>query len=97
VAAEPQLSRIVEGLRSLRGRSVTLYGSVTSRVSSVDITGSRATLRDCQDASKAGQADAATGKPKTVGVARSPIQATLERGTDGAWRVTGVSYPGGSC
>jgi hypothetical protein len=97
VAAEPQLSRVVEGLRSLRSQSVTLYGSVTSRVSSVDITGSRATLRDCQDASKAGQADSASGKPKTVGVVRSPIEATLERGSDGSWRVTGVAYPGGTC
>jgi hypothetical protein len=97
VAAEPQLSRVVDGLRSLRSQSITLYGSVTSRVSSVDIAGSRATLRDCQDASKAGQADATSGKPKTVGVARSPIEATLERGTDGSWRVTGVTYPGGTC
>nr|WP_157528217.1 hypothetical protein [Kibdelosporangium sp. MJ126-NF4]CEL17631.1 hypothetical protein [Kibdelosporangium sp. MJ126-NF4]CTQ91141.1 hypothetical protein [Kibdelosporangium sp. MJ126-NF4] len=97
VSADPQLGRVVDGLRSLRSQSLTLYGSVTSRVSSVDIAGDRATLRDCQDASKAGQADAATGKAKTVGVLRSPVEATLDRGNDGSWRVTSLSYPGGTC
>lgn len=97
VAAGAQADRVLEGFRSLRAQSLTLYGAVTAHVSHIDITGDQATVQDCQDASHAGQADVATGKPKTVGVPRSPVSATLMRGADGQWRVTGVSYPGGTC
>jgi hypothetical protein len=97
VAAGAQVDRVVEGFRSLRAQALTLYGSVTPRVSHVDVAGDQATVQDCQDASNAGQADATIGKPKNVGVPRNPITATLTRGSDGQWRVTGVSYPGGTC
>jgi len=54
-------------------------------------------VRDCQDASHSGQADAATGRARTVGVAHNPVEADLVRGADGHWRVSRISYPGGSC
>lgn len=97
VAAGAQADRVLDGLRSLREQSLTVYGSMMPRVSRVDVSGDQATVQDCQDSSHGGQADAATGKPKTVGVPRSPVTATLMRGADGRWRVTGVSYPEGTC
>ncbi|MCK2243699.1 MULTISPECIES: hypothetical protein [unclassified Crossiella] len=97
VAADPQLRRTVQGLGLLREQSVVLYGSTTARITNVELAGDRATVQDCQDGSKAGQADAKTGKPKTVGVARNPVTATMQRGTDGRWRVSDVVFGGGAC
>ncbi|GAA2779271.1 hypothetical protein [Crossiella cryophila] len=97
VAADPQLRRTVQGLGLLREQAVVLYGSTTARITSVELDGDRATVQDCQDGSKAGQADAKTGKPKTVGVERNPVTATMQRGTDGRWRVSDVVFGGGAC
>lgn len=96
IAAEPQRSQLLESFRNLRDRNIQLYGEVVSHVLSIDITGDQARLSDCQDASKAGQADATTGQHKTVGVARNPVSARLVReGTD--WKVAEISYPEGVC
>ncbi|MCO1575184.1 hypothetical protein M8C13_05345 [Crossiella sp. SN42] len=97
VATDPQLTRSVQGLGLLREQSIALYGAPTARITSVDVAGSRATVQDCQDGSKAGQADAKTGKPKTVGVERNPITATLLREGEGRWRVSDVVFGGGAC
>lgn len=61
------------------------------------LDGARAVVTDCQDASHSGQADATSGEPRTVGVARNLTAGTLERGPDGTWRVTRIDYPGGGC
>jgi len=67
-------------------------------VRKIVLTGSgRATVTDCQDASHAGQADARTGKPRSVGVARTWVDATLVLGGDGVWRVSEINYPGSRC
>lgn len=97
VATDPQLSRSLAGIRQLRAQSRTIYGSVSERVSVVDVSGNKATLKDCQDASRSGQADATTGDPKTAGVERNPVTATLVRGADKGWRVSEILYPGGTC
>lgn len=97
VATDPQLSRTLGALREQRAQARTLYGVEVARVTNVDVSGERATVKDCQDASQAGQADANTGDRKTVGVARNPVSAALVRGPDGKWRVSEISYPGGTC
>ncbi|GAA2778826.1 hypothetical protein [Crossiella cryophila] len=97
VAVDPQLRRTVQGLGLLREQSVVLYGTTTARVTAVEVAGDRATVQDCQDASKSGQADAKTRRPKTVGVERNPITTTMARGADGRWRVADVVFGGGAC
>lgn len=98
VAVDPQLSTTLEAMRRNKSVGLTTYGDVTVRISSVEITGDSATIVDCQDASRAGQADAATGDRKTVGVPRMPVHATLARGTaDGRWKVSQLVFPGGAC
>lgn len=97
VAAEPQLSRMVDNLKALQSRSLTVYGSPEDHVTKIDVVGNSATVQDCQDASATGQADAKTGDRKTVGIPHSPVVARMQHGTDGKWRVAEISYPGGTC
>ena len=96
VAAEPLAERMAGALAAQRTRDVTVYGTVTPRISDVRLDGDTAVVRDCQDASRSGQADG-SGRPRTVGLARNPVSATVQRSADGAWRVADVAYPGGSC
>jgi len=97
VSVDPILTRLYAGTKAHQQAGIRLYGQVRARPTVRRVTGSRATVGDCQDASQAGQADARTGKPETVGVARSPVEATMLRGADGRWRVSDVRYMGGSC
>lgn len=97
VAVDPELTRLYAGTKAQQEAGIRLYGQVMPRPSLARLTGGRAEVRDCQDASGAGQADAESGARKTVGVARTPVSASLVRGADGVWRVADVRYPGGSC
>lgn len=97
VSVDPQLTRLYAGTKAQRAAGIRLYGRVVPRPSVGRIGGGRAEVTDCQDASHAGQADARTGAPKTVGVARAPVTASVVHGSDGGWRVAEVRYRGGSC
>lgn len=98
VAADPQLSFAIAVSRQQRRNGITLYGETRPRAPKVTLRGGRqATLRDCADFSRTGQADARTGSPKTVGVARTPLEVTLVKGSDRQWRVSAVKFPGGKC
>ncbi|MFE0024095.1 hypothetical protein [Amycolatopsis sp. NPDC059021] len=98
IAVEPQLSTTLDAMHRNKGLGLTTYGDVTVRIASVEVVGATAKVVDCQDASHAGQADANTGKPKTVGVPRMPVHATLARDpADGQWKVSQLDFPGGAC
>jgi hypothetical protein len=98
VAVDPELGLVVSGTRQLRLSGLTLYGRPIPHPTVMPVNGGdMARVRDCQDASHSGQADAATGRARTVGVARNLVEAVLVRGADGRWRVSRISYPGGSC
>ncbi|WP_147263899.1 hypothetical protein [Prauserella sp. PE36] len=98
VAVDPQLSITLSSMRQQKAAGITTYGEVTVRITSVVVTGDSAKVVDCQDGSRAGQADAATGDKKTVGVARMPVHATLVRDASGGqWKVSKIDFPGGAC
>jgi len=97
VAADPELTRVLEGTRAQKRSGVTRYGQVVARPAVVAVTGATARVRDCQGADRSGQADARTGRRITVGVARNPLNGYLARGSDGRWRVSDIRYPGGRC
>ena len=97
VAADPALSLVLAQATAQARNRITLYGTVVPHPTVTLRGGARAGVRDCQDASRAGQADAVTGRRRTVGVARNPITAALALGADGRWRVASVDFPGGSC
>jgi hypothetical protein len=98
VATDPQLSFAIAVSRQQRRNGIALYGRTVPRSPKVTLAGGRkATLRDCADFSHTGQADARTGEPKTVGVARTPLEVTLLKGSDKRWRVSAVEFLGGKC
>jgi hypothetical protein len=98
VATEPLLTREVSSARIQHEHGIAVYGQVAPRPTVLPVNGrAQATVRDCADGSHAGQADAVTGKHRTVGVARLPVVATVVRGADGRWRVSDVTFPGGRC
>jgi len=98
VATDPVLSRALAGARLQREHGIVLYGRVILRPTVVSVSADgRARVSDCQDTSRTGQADARTGKRRTVGVPRAPVKAALARGADGRWRVSDLNYVGGGC
>ena len=98
VAVDPELSLVVSGTQRLRQNGLTSYGEPVPHPRVLPVLGAGvARVRDCQDASHSGQAEVATGRARTVGVARNPVEAVLVRGADGRWRVSRLSFPGGSC
>ena len=97
VAVEPQLTRMLTNLDTLRSRNIAVYGETHEHVTKVAVDGFAATVTECQDASGSGQADAKTGEKKTVGIPRNPVTAHMQLGGDGKWRVSEIVYPGGTC
>ena len=98
VAVDPQLSFAIAATRQQRRTGITVYGVAVPRAPKVTLGGGRlASVRDCADFSRTGQADAVTRKPRTVGVARTPLSTSLLRGSDGRWRVSNVAFLGGRC
>ncbi|WP_143086496.1 hypothetical protein [Amycolatopsis saalfeldensis] len=98
LAVDPQLSITLDAMSRNKQAGVKPYGDVTTRISRVELDGDHATLNDCQDGSRSGQADAATGDRKTVGTSQIPIRAHLVRDVaDGRWKVSQLEYPGGPC
>jgi hypothetical protein len=98
VAVDPILTRLVDGAVVQHRNGVRVYGQVLPRPTIPAVNGARSvTITDCQDDSHTGQADAVTGEPRSVGIARTPVTAKLVRSADGAWRVSDVRYTGGRC
>ena len=97
VAAGPMAETILANLAQQRAAGIGLYGEIHPRITGVRLEGTRAVVTDCQDTSQSGQAEADTGKPRTVGVARNLTSGTLERGPDGTWRVVRIDYPHRGC
>lgn len=97
VSVDPQLSQAIAVAKEQRRNGITLYGQPQPRTPRIAIDSrAKATLADCVDFSRSGQADAKTGQRKTVGLARTPVTLTLTKGVDG-WRVSNVTFPGGKC
>ncbi|HYT10395.1 MAG TPA: hypothetical protein VEL73_07010 [Mycobacteriales bacterium] len=97
VAIDPFLTRLLEGFRAQRARGLRQYGTVSSRPTVVDLSTDRASIVDCQDASRSGEADLDSGLPRTVGAPRTPFAATLVRGSGRVWRLADARYLAGSC
>lgn len=96
VAVNPQLRISLQAARFQALNEEETYGQVRARISDVEIDGAIATVKDCQDASHSGVADAKTGEHKTVGIAHNPVRAQLKH-HDGSWKVADIHYPGGEC
>jgi hypothetical protein len=97
VAAEPVLTRILDGLHSRTQAGYRQYGAVTPHPTIVQLGPDRASILDCQDASRTGELDTTTGLATNPGRAQTPVTASLTRAADGLWRVAEARYLDGDC
>ena len=97
VATEPLLSHLVEGFADQRARSRADYGAVVVRPTVVALERGRASIVDCQDASRSGERDVDSGLPMTVGAARTPVAAVVRWVPGRGWLVSEARYVQGSC
>lgn len=65
------------------------WGEVVVHVKKVTVKGDTATVLDCMDASRTGEADSRTHKliPGTLSTPYFSVEATMRRGADGRWRI----------
>jgi hypothetical protein len=93
------IERRVRGIERLRSRSRETWGQPVVHVFAVEVSGKNATVVDCLDGSRTGQADARTHQPipGTEGGERVHLRARLEQGTDSRWRVSALAYQDNPC
>lgn len=92
VAADPFLSELLEGLDEQQNRGVVDFGFVELRPTIATLLPTRASVLDCQDASRSGEIDRDTGDVTTVGSSRTSFTATLTKDPAGRWRVAQARY-----
>lgn len=92
VATDPFLSELLDGLAEQRERGAVDFGAIQLRPTIATLTPTRASVLDCQDASRSGEADRATGAVLSVGSSRTAFTATLTRDAAGRWKVTHARY-----
>jgi hypothetical protein len=98
-AADPELKSLLQGISRDRDAGRVYYGTPTVRptVTTISVERKIAVIRDCQDATKTGDEDAASGRLLTKGTARNLVVSTLHLLDDGKWRVVFVTFPKQKC
>ena len=98
-AARPYLGHVLAQMAWYRSHGEVAWGYLVPHVTSVQITGGQAAVRDCQDASNAWLVSTVTGRviPGTAGSVHTYLVAVLVLGADGRWRLTLLAQVGGSC
>lgn len=97
VAGDPLLKQLLDGLLQQRDRGIVQYGEVVPRPTVALLDGERASVVDCQDASRSGEVDRSTGEVERIGSARTPVAAVLQRDPRGRWKVTEARYLSEPC
>lgn len=92
VTTDPFLSALLKGLAEQQRRGVVDFGTVQLRPTVAALTPTRASILDCQDASRTGEVDRDTGEVTSVGSSRTAFTATLTRDPAGRWRVAQARY-----
>ena len=97
--ADPELSSLLAGIERDRAAGRVFYGTprLRPKVTTISVRRRLAVVRDCQDATRAGDKDASTGRLLTKGTPRTLVVATLHLQRDGRWRVVFVSFPEQRC
>jgi hypothetical protein len=98
-AAQPYLRQVLEQMTRARMEGEVAWGQVTPHVTSVEISGGHAVVRDCQDAHAAWLVSSATSQaiPGSTGSPHTYLIAALARSTDGRWRLTWLAHVAGPC
>lgn len=86
---EDQVEGELKGIARYQAMHREGWGEVVVHVQKVAVKGDTATLFDCMDASRSGEADSRTHQliPGTKGDLHFPVEAVLHRGHDGRWRL----------
>lgn len=92
VTTDPFLSELLEGLAEQQERGAVDFGAVQVRPTIATLTPTRASVLDCQDASRSGEADRTTGEVISTGSSRTAFTATLTRDATGRWKVAHARY-----
>lgn len=97
--SDPELTSLLRGIASDRARGRVFYGQPTirARLTQLAEVSGIAVVSDCQDASKTGDRDVASGRLLTKGSPRTLVVSTMHRSSDGKWRVSFVTFPRHSC
>jgi hypothetical protein len=98
-AAQPYLGHVLAQIAAYRADDEVSWGYLVPHVTSVQVSGNQAVVRDCQDASSAWLVSSVTGQviPGTTGYARTYLIAGLARSSDGRWRLTFLGHLTDSC
>lgn len=98
LAVDPALKSILSGFTEADAKQQVLYGAnvprPTVRINPDATTG---LVDDCQDSSRAGVADRATGKRVTVGTARNHVSVTMKKQPGEQWKVAFIDYAKSPC
>lgn len=94
---DPQLTRVINRTQEMNEENIASYGKVVAHVREIQVNGTDATLRDCQDSRDAGVMNTLTGKKINRGIEKESIKAYLSKGPDGRWRVTKTVSYGKGC
>lgn len=100
VAPGPYLDFLVRNDLELQDKGQVPWGSgIVPHPTKVEVSGSNATIHDCQDASNAGMADKTTGRlvPSTRGNAHTTATAKLVLGSDQRWLLTEIRTTSQPC
>lgn len=93
---DPELSVLLQNMAIQDNAGERGYGSSIPLRQTVETNASVSLVRGCLDSRDAGVLSVKTGKKLTRGPAQNPVLVNLKRGSDRVWRVSFVSYPGGS-
>ena len=96
VVMDPELTTLLHNMTETDKAGEKGYGADIPLRQRLEIRAGISLVRGCLDSSRAGFADLLTGKEKTRGIAQNPVLVNLRRAGDGVWRVSDVSYPGGT-
>jgi hypothetical protein len=93
LAVDPALKSVLHGMNEADAKHQVLYGANVPRpVVRINPDATTALVDDCQDSSRAGVMDKATGKRVTVGVPRNHVSVTMKKSTGALWKVSYVDY-----
>lgn len=98
-ATNPALRSLLSGIAAQRAKGHVYYGhdGLRPEVEGLSAVSGTAVVNDCQDSTRAGLQDVASGRKLTVGTARNHVVTTMHRASNGTWMVAFVSYPKTPC
>lgn len=98
-ATDPALKSLLAGIAAQRLKGHVYYGvdGLHPTIDALSASRGTAVVDDCQDSTRAGLEDQATGRKITVGKPRNHVVSTMHRSANGVWLVAFVSYPKTPC